>query len=473
VIPFVSACVVIPLGSEIDQGQIIEFHPGTTHRSEVIEQIGEPNIFSGGGFDVYHLEEGRAGIIVFFLGAKEFLPDEIYNLVFHYDANGLLEELRYERSLDADDPDLIILDNDFTGKVKDFTVDGEYNWVYISADGLLITAISETNADGRKITAISETNIVIQSVEGESRVIDLEQTNFASLGYGRDCAIDLHNHHTKKQNSDFNWLSGIQDIRPLYKLCIRPPVAFDVTADGSGLALANANQLEFLLQAGDVMSAPEADQEYIRHIWFVGMDDYVVTNSVGLDWNIFFIKDLKDPLAKTELKIRSLPSLHTIETIRRPFVVGATAMSRDHKLFALVSYTHVELWHRIKELGEPSGSDGHYELSRVTPIKPIRGNIVLDGYLSFSPDGEYLMWVGYWEYGGDRNGQLYLWDTDDGRPVAEVVNIDGLLEAAFNQNNEIVIVSGQEDWASSVGFTSRKYQSLKIRRLPLETLRGN
>ena len=456
-IPLVSACVVIPLGSEIDQGQIIEFHPGITHRFEVIEQIGEPNIFSGSGFDVYHLKEGQFAILFFPTQQGVDGAEEIYNLVFHYDAKGLLQELRYEKSLDPNDPDLILLDNDFTGRVKDFTADGEYSSVYISADGRLITAISETS-------------IVIQEVEGESREIELEQMNLDSWGYGLDCVIDLYNHRRKKQNPDFNWLIGIQDLRPLYWLCmtkgafgVRAKGAYGVTADGSGLAVSNSNQIELLLQTGDVVSAPEADQAPIRGIWFDGMENHVVTSSTG-----FEIRFMQDSLVKTEIKIRSLPSLNTIESIRRPFGVTATAMSDDNRLFALASGSHVELWRRIKDPGESSASDGHYELTRIIPKKPGKG---FSGtkYLNFSPDGEYLMAVGSWAGKGDLNGRIYLWDMDDGRPVAEIAQLDGFIEAGFNQNNEIVIVSGQESW----NITSRKYQSLKIWHLPLDIVRGN
>jgi hypothetical protein len=452
---------VIPLGSEIDQGQIIEFHPGITHRFEVIEQIGEPNIFSGDGFDVYHLKEGKSTLIIFPIyggpPAGGDRAEETYNLVFRYDARGLLQELRYEKSLDPNDPDLILLDNDFTGRVKDFTADGEYSSVYISADGRLITAISETS-------------IVIQEVEGESREIELEQMNLDSWGYGLDCVIDLYNHRRKKQNPDFNWLIGIQDLRPLYWLCmtkgafgVRAKGAYGVTADGSGLAVSNSNQIELLLQTGDVVSAPEADQAPIRGIWFDGMENHVVTSST-----VFEIRFMQDSLVKTEIKIRSLPSLNTIESIRRPFGVTATAMSDDNRLFALASGSHVELWRRIKDPGESSASDGHYELTRIIPKKPGKG---FSGtkYLNFSPDGEYLMAVGSWAGKGDLNGRIYLWDMDDGRPVAEIAQLDGFIEAGFNQNNEIVIVSGQESW----NITSRKYQSLKIWHLPLDIVRGN
>jgi hypothetical protein len=469
VIPLVSACAVVPLGSEIDQDQIIEFHSGITHRSEVIEQIGEPNIFSGDGFDVYYLEEGQYAILLFFYGGGgRTYFSETYNLVFHYDAKGLLQELRYEKSLDPNDPELILLDNDFTGRVKDFSADGEYSSVYISADGRLITAISKTN-------------IVIQDVEGESREIELEQMNLDSWGYGLDCVIDLYNHRRKKQNPDFNWLIGIQDLRPLYRLCmtkgafgVRAKGAFGVTADGSGLAVANTNQLEILLQTGVVLSAPEADQAPIRVIWFDGMENHVVTSSVELE--IRFMLDPPDPPVKTEIKIRSLPSLNTIEAIRRPFGVTATALSSDNRLIALAAGSHVELWRRIKDPGESSGSDGHYELTRIIPVKPSQEVRYLK-YLNFSPDGEYLMAVGSsavnmgaWVKWEDRNGQIiYLWETNGGMPVAEVVNPDGFVEAAFNQNNEIVIVSGQESWS----FPSPKYQSLKIWHLPLDTVKGN
>lgn len=468
VITLVSACVVIPTGSEIDQSQIIEFHPGITHRYEVIAQIGEPNIFAGDGFDVYRLEEGKYLILVFPTQSEGEFANEIYNLVFDYDDNDILEELRYEKSLDPNDPDLILLDNDFTGRVKDFTADGEYSSAYISVDGRLITAISETK-------------IVIQEVEGESREIELEQMNLDSWGYGLDCVIDLHHHHRTKQNPDFNWLIGIQDLRPLYRLCMTNGAfgltakgAYGVTADGSGLAVANSNQLEFLAQTGERLPAPEADQAPISGIWFDAMENHVVTSSVEHK-----IRFMQDPLVKTEIKIRSVPSLNTIESIRRPFGVMATAMSSDNRLFALASGSHVELWRRIKDPGESSASDGHYELTRIIPKKPAKG-VSGTKYLRFSPDGKYLMAVGSWvtkELGswdnGNLNGRLYLWDTDDGRPVTEIAILSGFIEAAFNQNNEIVMVSGQEDWASRQKFTSRKYQSLRIWHLPLDTVKGN
>ena len=461
IIPLVSACVVIPTLSEIDQDQIIEFHPGITHRSEVIEQIGEPNIFSGDGFDVYHLEGG--GYIFLFLapygGVGWDDVEEVYNLVFQYDAKGLLQELRYEKSIDPNDPDLILLDNDFTGRVRDFTADGEYSSVYISTDGRLITAISKTD-------------IVIQEVEGETREIELEQMNLDSWGYGLDCVIDLYNHRRKKQNPDFNWLIEVQDLRPLYWLCmfkgvfgVRANGAYGVTADGSGLAVAISNRLEFLSQTGERLSAPEADQEPIRGIWFDGVENHVVTSSAKLVHHSSQV-----PWRKTELKIRSLPSLNTIQSIGRPFGVTATAMSDDNRFFALASGSHVELWRRIKSPGEsPPASDGHYELTRIIPIKPGKG-VSTRGpkYLKFSPDGEYLMAVGSWLGNGDRNGRIDLWETNDGKPVVEIAQLDGVIEAAFNQNNEIVIVSGQE----SFHFTSRKYQSLKIWHLPLEPVKG-
>ncbi|MDJ0776870.1 MAG: WD40 repeat domain-containing protein [Gammaproteobacteria bacterium] len=461
VIPLVSACIVVPTGSEIDQGQIIEFQPGITHRSEVIDRIGEPNFFSEGNYDVYYLEEGQFYVMVFLDGSEGAGASETYNLVFHYDDNDILEELRYEKSLDPDDPDLILLDNDFTGRVNDFAADGEYGSGYISADS-------------RFITAISETNMVIQGADGESREIELKQMNLDSWGYGIDCVIALYHHHRTKKNPDFNWLIGIEDLRPLYELCmtkgafgVRAKGAYGVAADGSGLAVATTNQLEFLSQTGDVLSAPEADQAPIRDIWLNGMENHLVTSSVEHK-----IRFMQDPLVKTEIKIRSLPSLDTIESISRPFGVMATAMSSDNALFALASGSHVELWRRIKEPGESFASGGHYELERVIPKKPSRG---FSGakYLKFSPDGKYLMAVGDWVTKGYLSGRLYLWDTDDGRPVTEIAILYGFIEAAFNHNNEIVIFSGQEDWASRQKFTSRKYQSLKIWQLPLETLRGN
>lgn len=487
--PFVSACVVVPLGSEIDQGQIIEFHEGITYRSEVIEQIGEPNIFSGNGFDVYHLKQGQLVVMHFPTQQGREFANETYNLVFHYDANGLLKELRYEKYLDPNDPDLMLLNNNFTDRAKDFNADGEYSSAYISADGRLITAISETN-------------IVIQEVEGASREIELEQMNLDSWGYGLDCVIDLHNHHREKQNPDFHWLIGIQDLRPIYRMCMTKAAfgtrerAYDVTADGSGLAVAHSNQLEILSQTGDVVPAPEADPAPILSIWFDGMENHVVTSSVEHE-----IRFMKDPLVKTEIKIRSLPSLNTVESIRRPFYVMATAMSSDNRLFALASRTHVELWRRIKAPGESPDSDGYYELTRVIPQRPGKG--FPGTRLKFSPDGEYLMAVGSWgmpeSFSAEKmalnyllatglgvapalgsednralNGRLYLWDTDDGRPVTEIAFLDGFIEATFNQSNEIVILGGQNTWAYSQNITGRKkYQSLKTWHLPLKTVNGN
>lgn len=453
----VSACVVIPIGSEIDQSQIIEFHPGITHRSEVIEQIGEPNIFSSDSFDVYQLEEGQV-FYMFFDVSEGIRAEETYNLVFHYDANAVLKEIRYETSLDSSDPGIIILNDEFTGRIKNFTTDGEYSAFYISVDGRLITAVSETN-------------IVIQEVEGASREIELEQMNLDSWGYGLDCVINLHNHHRKRQNPDFHWLIGIQDLRPIYRLCMTKAAlgtregAYCVTADGSGLAVANSNQLEFLSQTGDMVPAIEADQAPIHGIWIDSMDNYVVTSSVKHK-----IRFMKDPIVRAELKIRSLPSLKTIQTIQRSFYIRAAAMSGDNRLFALASGTHVELWHRIKNPEESSGPDWQYELKRIIPTKPTKGTTK---YLDFSPDGDYLMEVGLWGEKGDWHGRLYLWDTDDGGLVAKVANLDGLIEAAFNENNEIVIVSGQESLETKFWGMSRKYKSLKTWQLPLDTVKGN
>ncbi len=465
-ISLISACVIVPLGSEIDQKQIVEFQPGITHRSKVIEQIGEPNISTGLGFDVYRLEEGK-GMVLFFptqSGAEG--SKEIYNLVFKYDARGLLQELRYEKSLDSSDPDFILLDNDFSGKEKDFTAEGEYSSVYISADGRLITAVSETN-------------IVFQEVEGESREIKLEQINLDAWGYGIDCVLDLHNHYRKKQNPDFNWLIDIQDLRPLYSVCMTKGAlgatakgAFAVTADNSELAIAKTNQLRVLSQTGNWLSAPEADQWDIIGISFGGLNDFVITSSVKHE-----VSFTQGSIATTELKIRSLPSLNTIGSIRRPFKVLTTAVSSTQNLFALASGEHIELWRGVKEPEGSTGLEGPFELERVIPTKPTKSRS-MPKYLNLSADGKFLLEVGRWQKQGGWVGRLTLWDTDDGRLIAEIANLEGLIEATFDQRNEIVIVSGEESWASKnfsladFSLADRKYHSLKIWHLRLESLEG-
>lgn len=87
-----SACIIVPTGSEVRSSDISNFRPGLTTKYEVLEKLGEPNILDEDRFSVYRLGEDTYSVFIYIVigGSAEHGAGEIYNLTISYDARDVV-----------------------------------------------------------------------------------------------------------------------------------------------------------------------------------------------------------------------------------------------------------------------------------------------------------------------------------------------------------------------------------------------
>ena len=83
-----TACIIVPTGSEVKSSDISNFRPGFTTKYEVLEKLGEPNILNEDRFSVYQLSEDTYSMFIYIVigGGHKHWAGEIYNLTISYDA---------------------------------------------------------------------------------------------------------------------------------------------------------------------------------------------------------------------------------------------------------------------------------------------------------------------------------------------------------------------------------------------------
>ncbi len=448
-IPLLAACIIptpIPLGSEVTVDDIEKIEPGVTHRYQIEAQLGQPNILDEDGFAVYQLREGMLN--VFFIDrivARE--ADETYNLAFAYDNNGVVKEFRYDKTVRRDNADLVMLEQHFPDQSVEIGKGKKFWSIDISGDGSRISAVSK---DGYLLHDLWDGGM-------ETRRVD---QNLYSSNSSDECLQKIKTIVAQKNTSEYDWLLSSPDKTPFYRSC-NPTGSLDISEDGTLLALSN-NQTTTLwdLERG-VVQARHSAQDPISRLTFSPDNKFLISVENGK--TIHF----KEPTIRyaSRVNLWSLPNLNHVASLDREKPVLAIAISNDGKYFALATRTHIELWARAQnsDVGWP------FKFKRLLP-KPalppsgsqrLRYDMVPDGVLRFSPDGKYLM---------NADGLLQLWDTHSGKLLARIGNETGSINAAFHNNEEILVLrSVRIQLAWSPPYMIR-YKAARLWRLSLDTV---
>lgn len=446
-VPLLTGCIIpVPMGSDVTQSDLWKIKPGYTSRYEIERQLGEPNVLDESGFAVYTLDEGKMEWIVFPLGIIN-KSEKVYNIGISYDPKGIVKELSYNQT--SDDRDLIILEEYFPDRSVDFAKKDNYYTMDISRDGSWITAVS---AD----------RFVFHEVGGEHKEIEREKKNFPSSSDSIECLLKLNSIHAQKQNVEYEWMFDKEDITPFYRLC-KPFGAIAISEDGNLIAVADMRNLELWSLDRGYVQGRVLEEGPISGIGLIPQNNLVITFG-GKTGSRFSTK----PTYSNKLNLRAPTRLNLIAQFNRKSSITGVAISRDGKLFALATPTHIELWERVENCAAPHSISWPYKLKRLilkpATYYPMGGQFsayfgAVDT-LRFSTDGKYLMNV---------ETLLQVWDTRSGRLLARIGSDTGLISAAFHKDKEIVVIRGSRNISWRSPFIPR-YKHVKLWRLPLDTV---
>ena len=453
--PLITACIIpIPLGSEITMDDVQSIRPGVTTKGEIVAMLGEPNVLDTPSFSVYRLGEGKSMMIVF-LKEMPTAADEIYDLTFSFDSDGIVKEFNYETVVRGGNYRYKSLDDEFPDQSTEISEDIGSS-VDISRDGRWVSAILLKGG----FSGPSYDKLVFHEIGGKSTAIDIKGL-LPVLDLSRDtCKRKLQATQDKSSRERIEWLFANADLTTFYEVCRKTSSVdiflnqLDMSNDGSLLAVGDKKDLTLWSDDQGALLSVRTTGLPITNVNFspdnkflvsVGTTGYVVGSLFAGERNIHHYI--------SEINMWTVPSLDNILKIERKVPPYATAFSEDGKFFSLASATHIEIWERLDSSSATYGEAWPYKLENLIP-QPVIGNYRSlqregrsSGSLSFSSDGKLLMSVKRFD-----GGVLQIWDTRSGKLLAQLGAKFGLFKAEFNKDSDIVIAGGAyKHWYGPAG----------------------
>lgn len=453
-ISLVTACGAIPLGSDMTLDDIEKVKVGTTTKQDIEKVLGKPNVMDSPTFSAYRLSENKVGWM--FLSSDGVVVGETYDVVFSFDANKVVKELKHDTIVTKGGERYLSLSEHFP----------EYSYKAVEVSG--VPSDVKVSNNGKWVTGLTWDKRFFHEIGGSTKVISPPLVGAGNMTFSESndsfaaCVhkqppsedqffgkvLDLYPFLDSSSSSIISGkISNDRDvaITPLYKDCNerastspfqhKIPTHIAISNDGGFLSVVDGKTLSLWSMTDKNEINKINHGKNIGAINF-GHNDMLLTSFGGSIVNIW-----------------AVPSLRFVKNIKRERQIFAASYSNDGKYFSLASNAHAEIWERtdVSNNNPPHNEWWAFRLKKVIP-KPVvywgggksksRG-LGIDsegvlysnaGSLTFSSDGRYLMVV---------DKLVHIWDVKSGKLLALIgdgfTNTNLLHDAAFHGDNYIVI----------------------------------